>query len=74
MMADTITGECRMCGQETDLIMGACEECNDKKKLVKKVIERNGTYLTPELHAFSMHSSSVDKCAEVIVSELALEY
>ena len=26
-MADTYTGECKICGEETDLIMGVCLEC-----------------------------------------------
>ena len=26
-MADTYTGECKICGEETDLILGECEEC-----------------------------------------------
>jgi len=26
-MSDTYTGECRICGDETDLISGKCEDC-----------------------------------------------
>ena len=26
-MGDTYTGECKICGEETDLILGECEEC-----------------------------------------------
>ena len=36
-MGDTFTGVCRICGIETDLINGICEECfltqDDKRKI-----------------------------------------
>ena len=27
-MGDTYTGDCKICGEETDLILGECEECS----------------------------------------------
>jgi len=35
-MGDTYTGECKICGLETDLILGMCEECAEKKKKCRK--------------------------------------
>ena len=29
-MGDTYTGECKICGVETDLIMGVCQDCSLK--------------------------------------------
>ena len=28
VMGDTYTGECKICGVETDLIMGVCQDCS----------------------------------------------
>ena len=29
-MGDTYTGNCKICGEETDLIQGKCQECSLK--------------------------------------------
>lgn len=64
--------KCDLCGTNVKVVGHTTKQYEPvvDRKIIKEIIEKHGTYLSPELDAFSMHKSSVNKLSDAIISAM----